>query len=153
MKPKPLISACLLAAALSMTLQTVHAQNTKPQTAETKSEKHAAAHAEKAAKPKISGFIAKPFYPPSALEKGITGTVVLAILVNPQSEIEEVKVVESSGYSELDEAAVDAARHGRFQTNAWVSYKVPVRFGIDESEACSNPKSAACSVSVETVVR
>ncbi len=56
----------------------------------------------------------KPDYPKSARQRGEQGNVVLEILVNEAGRVDDVKVVSSSGSSELDEAAIRAARTSRF---------------------------------------
>ena len=56
----------------------------------------------------------KPDYPKGARQRGEQGNVVLEILVNEAGRVEGVKVVTSSGFSELDEAAIRAARAARF---------------------------------------
>ena len=56
----------------------------------------------------------KPDYPKGARQRGEQGNVVLEILVSEAGRVEGVKVVTSSGFSELDEAAIRAARAARF---------------------------------------
>ena len=56
----------------------------------------------------------KPDYPKGARQRGEQGNVVLEILVNEAGRVDDVKVVTSSGFSELDEAAIRAARAARF---------------------------------------
>ena len=56
----------------------------------------------------------RPDYPKGARQRGEQGNVVLEILVNEAGRVEGVKVVTSSGFSELDEAAIRAARAARF---------------------------------------
>lgn len=56
----------------------------------------------------------KPDYPKGARQRGEQGDVVLEIRVNAEGMVDEVKVATSSGFSELDEAAVRAARAAKF---------------------------------------
>ena len=56
----------------------------------------------------------KPDYPKGARQRGEQGDVVLEIRVNAEGMVDEVKVATSSGFPELDEAAVRAARAAKF---------------------------------------
>ena len=56
----------------------------------------------------------KPEYPKGARQRGEQGDVVLEIRVNAAGAVDAVKVVGPSGYPELDEAAVRAAKAARF---------------------------------------
>jgi TonB family protein len=50
-----------------------------------------------------------PRYPDWALKKGISGTIVIRLWVSPEGDVREnVEVVESSGYPDLDQAVVSA---------------------------------------------
>lgn len=51
---------------------------------------------------------AKPAYPPSSLRNEETGTVTLALLVGADGKVSASRVQHSSGYRELDKAAVNA---------------------------------------------
>lgn len=55
-----------------------------------------------------------PRYPPEAMRQQHQGTVVLLVLVGVDGSPKEVKVERSSGYRELDRAAMEAARNWRF---------------------------------------
>ena len=55
-----------------------------------------------------------PDYPKGARQRGEQGDVVLEIRVNAAGIVDRVDVVSPSGFSELDEAAVRAARAARF---------------------------------------
>jgi protein TonB len=46
---------------------------------------------------------------------GWEGTVILRLLVDTQGNVAKVTVVTGSGFALLDESAVDAARHWRFE--------------------------------------
>ena len=56
----------------------------------------------------------KPDYPKGARQRGEQGDVLLEIVVSAAGAVEEVSVVSSSGYPELDEAAVRAVKSARF---------------------------------------
>ena len=56
----------------------------------------------------------KPDYPKGARQRGEQGDVVLEIRVNDVGTVDRVEVVSSCGFSELDEAAVRAAKSARF---------------------------------------
>ena len=56
----------------------------------------------------------KPDYPKGARQRGEQGDVVLEIRVNAEGTVDDVKVAISSGFAELDEAAVKAARTAKF---------------------------------------
>ena len=56
----------------------------------------------------------RPDYPKGARQRGEQGDVVLEIRVNAEGVVDGVKVAVSSGFAELDEAAVRAARAAKF---------------------------------------
>ena len=56
----------------------------------------------------------KPDYPKGARQRGEQGDVVLEIRVTAEGTVDDVKVATSSGFAELDEAAVKAARAAKF---------------------------------------
>ena len=56
----------------------------------------------------------RPDYPKGARQRGEQGDVVLEIRVNAEGAVDGVKVADSSGFPELDEAAVKAARTAKF---------------------------------------
>ena len=56
----------------------------------------------------------KPDYPKGARQRGEQGDVILEIRVNAAGIVDHVDIVSPSGFSELDEAAVRAARTARF---------------------------------------
>ena len=70
----------------------------------------------------------EPNYPQSAREKGINGTVVLKVKVLKNGIPENVIINSSSGYSQIDEAAVNALYKWRFS---------PAKNGLGEAVACS----------------
>ena len=78
----------------------------------------------------------RPDYPENARAKGWEGTVRLQILVNTDGRVEDVRIVASSGYAELDQTAQRAVRSWRFSPAlkngspiaAWAT--VPVVFDL-----------------------
>ena len=56
----------------------------------------------------------RPDYPKGARQRGEQGDVILEIRVNAEGAVDHVKVAVSSGFAELDEAAVKAARTAKF---------------------------------------
>ena len=56
----------------------------------------------------------KPDYPKGARQRGEQGDVVLEIRVNAEGTVDDVKVATSSGFAELDEAAIRAAKSAKF---------------------------------------
>ena len=56
----------------------------------------------------------RPDYPKGARQRGEQGDVVLEIRVNAEGTVDDVKVATSSGFAELDEAAVRAAKGAKF---------------------------------------
>ena len=70
-------------------------------------------HARLDAPPKPKRNI-RPDYPKGARQRGEQGDVILEINVNAEGTVDDVKVATSSGFAELDEAAVKAARAAKF---------------------------------------
>lgn len=67
-------------------------------------------------------------YPKKLQDKGIEGYVVLSVLVNPQGNIDQVKIIESKPAGEFDEVALEGIRSWRFSP---ATYKgEPVRVWI-----------------------
>ena len=56
----------------------------------------------------------RPVYPKGARQRGEQGEVTLEIRVNAEGSVDEVKVVASSGFPELDAAALKAAKAAKF---------------------------------------
>src|SRR5262249_47872175 len=51
----------------------------------------------------LGGYQVKPRYPESARRRGIEGTVLLKMRITAQGRVEDVQVVRSAGYPDLDE--------------------------------------------------
>ena len=56
----------------------------------------------------------RPDYPKGARQRGEQGDVILEIRVNAEGAVDDVRVATSSGFAELDEAAMKAARSAKF---------------------------------------
>ncbi len=78
----------------------------------------------------------KPQYPDSARERRLEGAATVAVDIAPDGSVTNVRIMQSSGHPELDEAAVNAARGWRFEASATGRQAVPGRmnFQIEGSE-------------------
>ena len=56
----------------------------------------------------------RPDYPKGARQRGEQGDVILEIRVDEEGAVDHVKVATSSGFAELDEAAIRAAKAAKF---------------------------------------
>ena len=74
-----------------------------------------------------------PVYPRSARRKGHEGVVTVAISVAEDGTVAHAEVVSSSGYEELDNAALSAVRSARFApaTSDGVSVRGELRLTFD----------------------
>jgi protein TonB len=54
-------------------------------------------------------------YPPEALRKGETGTVLLELFISETGSVDRVSIVRSSGVPTLDAAAAAAEKRSRFR--------------------------------------
>lgn len=78
-----------------------------------------------------------PGYPMIGRKRGYQGTVILEVLVNREGRVGDLRVVASSGYSVLDQAALASVKTWIFEpgmragkkVDMWV--KVPVRFRLE----------------------
>ena len=79
----------------------------------------------------------KPEYPPAARRRGLEGTVLIRVLVNPDGIPGETRLVGPSGTDALDQAALAAvlrwrftpAREGNLAIAHWVD--IPITFRLD----------------------
>ena len=55
-----------------------------------------------------------PFYPAAAKRKSIQGKVLIDVVVKTDGTAAQVQIARSSGYGDLDEAAIDAIKQWRF---------------------------------------
>jgi len=77
----------------------------------------------------LAGDNEPPRYPLLALKNNWSGEVVLRLFINNSGQLDDVRVVSSSGYPLLDKAALNAALNWRFSggpKNVQIDY--PVRF-------------------------
>jgi len=75
-----------------------------------------------------------PTYPPASRRAGESGTVILAVTVTPDGMPSDVEVMRSSGFTALDQAAVDAVRKWRFKVNSdggTSRVQLPVTFKLE----------------------
>ena len=74
----------------------------------------------------------QPPYPSAAQVNGEEGTVELSVLVSPRGRVRNVRVVKTSGYADLDNAAVEgvmgwrfvAAVEGSDTVSAWTTVRI-----------------------------
>ncbi len=79
-----------------------------------------------------------PHYPPRCLRLGIEGTVRLRVLVGEDGRPQDASISTSSGDAGLDQSALDAVRHWRFEPakrdgvplRAWCI--VPITFSLED---------------------
>lgn len=78
-----------------------------------------------------------PAYPERARKKGVTGRVVLSLLIDATGAVQQVRVTESEPPGVFDEAAVSAVRTWRFQPARYegravaIRVTLPLSFGFD----------------------
>jgi len=56
-----------------------------------------------------------PIYPKKSRRRGEEGTVILRVKVDPQGTPESIDIQASSGFSELDHAAIETVRQWKFK--------------------------------------
>jgi protein TonB len=77
------------------------------------------------------GSYALPSYPPQAERRGYVGTVTIHIHVDPSGTVTSADIFKSSGYTLLDDAAVDVVKHRwRFPQGAERFYAWPFTFQL-----------------------
>lgn len=73
-----------------------------------------------------------PTYPPYALRNHYEGTVTITLTVAPSGAVTSAKVLKTSGFTVLDEAALDAVRNQwRFPPGTARSYYWPCEFRLE----------------------
>ncbi|NOR16759.1 TonB family protein, partial [candidate division WOR-3 bacterium] len=80
--------------------------------------------------------IPAPKYPESARRAGIEGDVIIKVLVNIDGSILDARIFISSGFQELDSAALEASMKAKFEpakqfgrpVKVWVS--IPIKFKL-----------------------
>lgn len=89
-----------------------------------------------------------PRYPSAALRQGVSGVVVLTLLVNPCGEVREAAIATSSGSRDLDRAALDGARRWRVTMPAeapadtGARLRVPIKFDDADSASAAPPATS-----------
>lgn len=79
-----------------------------------------------------------PKYPPSALRNNDSGTVTVSVRVSVDGTADQIRVEKSSGFRDLDHAALDAVKHWQFLPKVENGIPVvselliPVEFKLDE---------------------
>ncbi len=69
----------------------------------------------------------RPDYPLFARKKGWEGDVTISAKLNPDGSTKELKILESSGYPALDQAALKAESRARYQTPKEWNFGRPLR--------------------------
>jgi len=80
----------------------------------------------------------RPEYPRIARRRGYQGTVLLEVLVNKAGKVDDLRILQSSGYRMLDRSALQSVKTWLFEPGSigdqkvdmWV--RVPVRFELKE---------------------
>ncbi len=82
---------------------------------------------------------AKPEYPVNAKERGLEGEAKVAVDVDANGNVINVRIVNSSGHPELDEAAKQAARNWKFDPSQSGKASIPakINFQIENSDYAS----------------
>lgn len=70
----------------------------------------------------------KVAYPALSEENQEEGVVILSVLVAPNGKVEQVQIIQSSGFLRLDNAAKHAAKKGQFKTAVWTNYRIVIEF-------------------------
>ena len=62
-------------------------------------------------------YIKEPnvMYPDKSVELGEEGKVKLAIIVNPNGSVDDIELIQSSGFERLDKTAIEAAKQAKYQ--------------------------------------
>lgn len=74
-----------------------------------------------------------PQYPERARKKGITGQVVLSLLISATGSVQDIRVMESRPAGVFDEAAKAAVRQWRFQPATYEGRPVAIRVTLPMS--------------------
>ena len=80
-----------------------------------------------------------PVYPRSARRRGREGVVMLEIAVSELGTVDEVAIIEGSGYKDLDSAAISAVRTARFEPATEDGNQVSGRLRLTEAMTISFP--------------
>jgi protein TonB len=86
----------------------------------------------------LEGKNPAPVYPEASRLAGESGVVVVRVTVSEEGMPVEMRIEESSSFTRLDAAAVEAAARWRFKPGTWqgkpveLDILVPFRFGLKE---------------------
>ena len=72
--------------------------------------------------------IDRPIYPPDAKAAGVTGVVIVQVVIDPRGAVTDAKVVRSIPL--LDDAALQSVRTWTFQPTVVNGAAVPVRMNV-----------------------
>ena len=75
----------------------------------------------------------KPDYPKGARERGEEGDVKLELDISAAGTVEDVRIVSTCGFPELEQAAIQAAKHARFTPARRGSKNVPATVSVNLS--------------------
>ena len=93
--------------------------------------------------PALAGHLSAPtglqvlnrhFYPDEAQQRGLQGGVLIALIVEADGSVHDVRVLEGSGHTLLDDAAVRTFANGRFKAPAQLDGR-PIRCLVYEQMA------------------
>ncbi len=94
----------------------------------------------------------EPSYPSQAKARGEVGTVVVLVTIGPGGTAKDVKVNQSSGFSQLNEEAARAARESTYVAPtvggkpSTETYKVVYKFTLDTAPAA--PPGPSCGLTI-----
>ncbi|MDK4593383.1 energy transducer TonB [Kingella kingae] len=76
------------------------------------------------------GYIKEPnvMYPDKSVELGEEGKVKLAIIVNPNGSVDDIELIQSSGFERLDRAAIETVKQVKYQPKNVNGKPVRTRF-------------------------
>lgn len=81
---------------------------------------------------KGGNIILKPEYPKIARQRGYQGTVDIKVILDPSGKIADAKIVKSSGYRLLDNAALEAVRKSKFDNTGISEQTLQFEFKLTE---------------------
>ena len=108
-------------------------RSTAPSTAPTRNAAATGAPAGRSAGPTIGArprFNPKPAYPPEARQQRQQGRVIVAVQVSAEGRATSVSLVRSSGFPQLDAAAVEGVRRWTFTPAQAVGVPIPSRVEV-----------------------
>ena len=85
---------------------------------------------ERGIRPPRATSIADPKYSDAARKAKINGSVIVAVAINEEGGVDDVKIVRSLGYG-LDQNAMAAARQGKFTPATKDGKPVPVQLNME----------------------